>query len=74
MLNAMVKFKMVSLPDLLAKQEVPAYSCPYLFVLYRFLTKGLSQDAEHYGEAQNVVTSCFASQYGSGSIFLPVIN
>ena len=32
MLNAMVKFKMVSLRDLLAKQEVPAYSCPYLFV------------------------------------------
>ena len=29
-----------------------------LFVL--FPQEGVSQDAEHYGEAENLVTSCFA--------------
>ena len=35
---------------------------------------GVSRDAEHYGEVENVVTSCFAWQTGSASIFLPVID
>ena len=39
----------------------------------RFL-RGVSRDAENYGEAQNVVTSCFARQTGSACIFLPVID
>ena len=38
-----------------------------------FLQEGVSQDAEHY-EAEYVVTSCFARQTGSASVFLPVID
>ena len=40
----------------------------------RFLRERVSRDAEHYGEVQNVITSCFARQTGSASIFLPVID
>ena len=36
--------------------------------------RGVSRDAEHYGKAHNAVTSCFARQTGSASIFLPVID
>ena len=56
------------------KQEVPAFSCHLLLDLCRFLRKGVIRDAEHYGEVKNVVTSCFARQTGSASIFLPVID
>ena len=35
--------------------------------------KEVSLDAEPYGEAQYVVTSCFARQTGSASAFLPLI-
>ena len=39
-----------------------------------FSQGGVSRDAEHYSEAQNVITSCFARQTGSACIFLPVID
>ena len=34
----------------------------------------VSQDSEHYGEAKNTATPCFARQTGSDRIFLPVID
>ena len=40
----------------------------------RFFREGVSRDAEHYGKAQNVFTSWFASQTGSAHIFPPLIN
>ena len=40
----------------------------------RFLREGVSQGANHYGEAENVVTSCFARQTGSAIIFPLVID
>ena len=55
-------------------QEVSAFSCHLLLDLCRFLRMGVSRDAEHYGEVENVVTSCFARQTGSASIFLPVTD
>ena len=56
------------------KQEVSAVSCHLLLDLFRFLRKAVSLDEDHYGEVKNVVTSCFASQTGSASIFLSVID
>ena len=35
---------------------------------------GVSQGVEHYGEAQNVMTSCFYHQTGSTSTFLPSMD
>ena len=56
------------------KQEVPAFSCHLLLDLCRFHKTGVSRDAEHYGEVENGITSCFARQTGSASIFLSVID
>ena len=56
------------------KQEVSAFSYHLLFDLCRFLRMGVSQDYEHNGEVENVFTSCFVCQTGSGSIFLTVID
>ena len=39
-----------------------------------FFRMGVSRDAEHVGEVQNIFTSCFARQTGSACIFLPVID
>ena len=50
MLNTMVKFKMASLPVLLAKQEVPAGSCLHLIDLYRLDKKRVSWDGTQNGE------------------------
>ena len=71
MLNTMVKFKMTSLPVLLAKQEGPAFD---LMDLCRFFRKEVSLDAERDGKVKNGITSCFAPQTGSSSIVLPVID
>ena len=56
------------------KQEVSAFYFHLLLDLCSFLRMGVSRDAEHYGEVQNAVTSWFARQKGSASIFLPVID
>ena len=40
----------------------------------RFLRERVSRDAEHYGKAQNVVSSRFASKTGSAHIFPSVID
>ena len=40
----------------------------------RILREGASQGAKHYGEADNIVTSCFAHQRGSAIIFPLVID
>ena len=56
------------------KQEVSAFSCHLLLDLCRFLRKAVYQNAGHYGEVENVVTSCFVCQTGSASIFLLVID
>ena len=42
------------------KEELSAFSCHLLIVPCRFLSKGVSRDDGHNGEADNVVTSCFA--------------
>ena len=65
---------MLSLLVLLAKQEVQAFSCLQFIYLRCFHRKGVSRNAEHYGEAQDVITSCFACQTESVSLFLPVID
>mgnify|MGYP001804020494 CR=1 FL=1 len=49
MRNIMVKLKMSSLPVLLARQEVPAFSCPQLFDLCHFLRQVVFRDCEHNG-------------------------
>ena len=67
----MVKSKMMSLPVSLVKQKVTASSCRLLIDQGNFHRKRVSWDAEYNGEAQNVVTSCFARQTGSDSILLP---
>ena len=41
---------MASLSVLLARQEVPAFSCILLIDLLRFLREEVSWDAKHYGE------------------------
>ena len=43
-------------------QEKSAWLTPAVFS-----GRGVSLDAEHYGEAHNAVTSCFARQTGSAS-------
>ena len=57
-----------------AKHDIPAFSRLLLIDSRRFIRDGDSQGAEHYGEAQNFITSCFSCQTGSPSIFLPVID
>ena len=56
------------------KQEVSAFSCHLLIDLCHFLRTGVSQDYEHNGEVENVVTSCFPRLAGSATIFLSVID
>ena len=51
------------------KREVLAFSCHLLLHLCRFLRKGVSRDAKYYDEVENVITSCFACQTGSASIY-----
>ena len=65
---------MSPLPVLLAKQKMQAFSFLELIYFRRYHRKVVSRDAEHYGEAQNVVTSCFASQKGSASTFLLLMD
>ena len=60
--NTMVKPKMLSLPVLLAKQEVTAFACRLLIDPCRFHRMGVSRYAEHNVETQNDFTSCFARQ------------
>ena len=71
MRNTVVEPKMWSLAVLLAKQEVPAFSCVYFIDSCHFLRRVVSQDAELYDEAQIVITSCVAFQTGSASQHLP---
>ena len=73
MLSAMVKFKMASLPVMLAKQEVPPFFYLLLIDSRHIHREGVSRSGD-YGEAQNLVTSCFAPQTGSAGIFRPVID
>ena len=42
--------------------------------MHCFHRKGVSRDAEHYGKAQDIITSCFAYQTGRSSVFLPAID
>ena len=74
MRNTMVKPKMSLPTDLLAKQEVPTFLRLLLIDLRYFLKEGASQGAKHHGEAENVVTSCFARQTVSAIIFPLVID
>ena len=59
------------------RSYTPFYVMSY-YKLYKIgvycVWKGVSRDAEHNGEVQNGFTSCFASQTGSASIFLNVID
>ena len=48
------------------KHKVSAFSCHLLLDLCLFLRIRVFLDAEHYGEVENVITSCFARQTGKG--------
>ena len=61
--NTMVMSK-ISAPFSLTKQDVTAF---HWFIRIVFIGRAL-RDAEYNGEAENVVTSCFASKTGSDSI------
>ena len=72
MLNTM--FIMTEPPVLLVKHEVPTFSCLKLVDSRGFVREGASRDAELYGDAKNVATSCFARQTGSASILSTAID
>ena len=60
-------------------QNLPNRKCRHspvmiLIDLYCFCRKRISSGAEHHGEAQNAVTSCFPRQTGSASILQSVID
>ena len=72
--NTMMIPKMLTLPVLLAKQEVQEFSRLQLIDSHHLLRKGVSRDTELNGVVQNGFTSCCACQTGSTHIYLPVID
>ena len=66
----MARSKWLSLPVLPAIQEVPALPCQWLIYSCHFLRMGVCRNDKYYGEALNIITSGFARQTGSASIFM----